>query len=279
MTTPDDTTPPTPTHTPQDRAYANKPYIPDAEGFTHHWASAAATFRETHEATLDIPYGVSRREHYDLFHPAGTPEGLAVFIHGGYWMAFDKSTWSHLAAGPLAHGFAVAVPSYPLCPAVRIADITTAAGAAIAHAAGEVAGPIHIAGHSAGGHLASRMACTNTPLPAAVAERVQRVVSISGVHDLRPLLNVALNETLRLDHEEARHESPVLADPLPVDLVTWVGDGERPQFRRQSRILALMWEGLARSSTYVEAPDRHHFDVVEDLTDPASPLTRTLVGL
>jgi arylformamidase len=34
---------------------------------------------------------------YDLFLPEGTPAGLAVFVHGGYWKAFDRSVWSHLA--------------------------------------------------------------------------------------------------------------------------------------------------------------------------------------
>src|SRR3546814_5563195 len=51
-----------------------------------------------------------------------SPAGLAVFVHGGYWMAFDKSSWSHLAAGAVARGWAVALPSYTLCPEARISD-------------------------------------------------------------------------------------------------------------------------------------------------------------
>jgi len=108
--------------------------------------------------------------------------------------------------------------------------------------------------------------------------RVERVVPISGLTDLRPLLKTRMNETLRMDHAEARRHSPVLCDPGDVDLVAWVGDGERPQLRRQTKILALIWEGLARSVRHVEAPDRHHFDVIEDLADPQSDLTAALVG-
>jgi arylformamidase len=55
--------------------------------------------------------------------PKGTPKGLVVFVHGGFWMKLDKSFWSHLAAGPLAHGHAVAMPSYTLCPDIRISGI------------------------------------------------------------------------------------------------------------------------------------------------------------
>lgn len=264
--------------TPIDRAYANSPYIPDADAFQHRWADAAAAFRDKTKARRDVAYGIGPRERYDLFLPEGTPAGLAVFIHGGYWMAFDKGSWSHLAAGPLARGWAVLVPSYPLCPSVRLSAITACVGAAIDHAAAAVEGPIAITGHSAGGHLAARMACRGGPLAPDVAARVARVVPISALSDLRPLIRTRMNETLHLDPEEARRESPALLDPLEIDIVAWVGDGERPELRRQTRILALMWEGLARSVRHVEAPDRHHFDVVEDLASPDSELTAALVG-
>lgn len=268
-----------PIDTPENRAYENSAYIPGADAFRTHWAEEAARFRASARAELDIAYGIGPRERYDLFLPQGAPRGLAVFIHGGYWMAFDKSTWSHLAAGAVARGMAVMVPSYPLCPEVRISAITLSIGAAIAHAAEKVAGPIVVSGHSAGGHLAARMACVDGPLPAEVAARLARVVPISPLSDLRPLMATSMNEMLQLTPQEARAESPVLCDPLSVDVVSWVGDGERPQLRRQARILALMWEGLARSVRYVEAQDRHHFDVVADLTNPEADLTRALVEI
>jgi len=264
--------------TPVDRAYENSPFIPDADAFSRRWAEAARVFREAARARLDVAYGIGPRERYDLFLPEATPAGLAVFLHGGYWMAFDKTYWSHLAAGPLAHGFAIAVPSYPLCPEARMGEIVAAVGAAVSHAAREVAGPVVVAGHSAGGHLAARMGCRDAPMPAEVQQRVERVVTISGLHDLRPLLETRMNETLGMDLAEARRHSPALLDPADVDLVAWVGDGERPQLRRQTRLLAMIWDGLARSVLHVEAADRHHFDVVEDLADPESALTVALVS-
>ena len=59
--------------------------------------------------------------------PAAAPKGLVVYIHGGYWMRFDKSSWSHLAQGALASGYAVAMPSYSLCPSIGIAGIVAEA--------------------------------------------------------------------------------------------------------------------------------------------------------
>ncbi len=41
------------------------------------------------------------------------------YTPGGYWLSLDQRLWSHLAAGPLAYGRAVAMPGYPLCPEFR----------------------------------------------------------------------------------------------------------------------------------------------------------------
>lgn len=266
-----------------DDAYANGAHIAGASEYPPRWAADAAAFRNAMTATgraeIDVPYGSAPRERFDLFRPAGAPNGLAVFVHGGYWMAFDKSSWSHLAAGAMARGWAVALPSYTLCPEARIAGITRLIGRAIAAAADRVPGPIVLSGHSAGGHLVTRMACADGPLPKPLRARLARVVSISGLHDLRPLLRTRMNETLRLDPAEAAAESAALQTPIAsVSLCCWVGAAERPEFRRQNALLANVWTGLGARTTAVEAPGRHHFDVIEDLADPASDLTEAWIG-
>jgi acetyl esterase/lipase len=170
------------------------------------------------------------------------------------------------------------VPAYSLCPDVRIADITREVAQAIVLAAARIPGPIRLVGHSAGGHLVTRMVSSTSPLPEEVGRRVAHTVSISGVHDLRPLMRIALNATLRLDADEARRESPALLEPLPgTRLTCWVGSSERAEFVRQNALLASIWKGLGAATTTVEEPDRHHFDVVDGLADPEHPLTRTLL--
>ena len=127
---------------------------------------------EKGRARLDLVYGDGQRNRFDLFLPEDTPKGLVVFVHGGYWVRFDKSYWSHLARGSVEHGYAVAMPSYTLCPQTRISGITREIGAAIAAAASMIAGPIHLTGHSAGGHLATRMISATSPLSDALRSRV-----------------------------------------------------------------------------------------------------------
>lgn len=264
-----------------DDAYANVPNIPGGEAYPGRWAAAAAQFRDAMAAAgrLDnaIAYGPRARNSYDLFLPESEPRGLFVFVHGGYWMRFDNSCWSHLAAGPLARGLAVAMPQYSLCPEVRIRDITAEVAVAIEAAARRVAGPVYLAGHSAGGHLVTRMISEGSPLSAGTLSRTSATLSISGVHDLRPLIRLQLNDTLRLDEEEAKSESPALARPAgEPKVLCWVGAAERSEFVRQNALLANIWHGLGARTICVEEPDRHHFSVIDGLADPGSPIMRAV---
>ena len=265
-----------------DDAYANGANIPQGDRWPQAWVEPAKAFRDRlatdGRARLGIAYGDAPRNRFDLFIPQGEAKGLVVFVHGGFWLRLDRSFWSHLAAGPLAHGHAVAMPSYTLCPDIRIAGIVREIGSAVEAAAGMVAGPIRLTGHSAGGHLVSRMICAASPLPDAVRSRIANTVSISGVHDLRPMMATAMNETLKIDRAEAEGESPALLEPMAgARIACWVGAAERSEFVRQNALLANAWTGLGAETLTVEEPDRHHFNVIDGLADPDHALTRTLL--
>lgn len=264
-------------------AYANAPNIPGGDRWPAAWVEPAQAYRAALQAggraTLDIGYGEGARNRFDLFRPEGPPKGLVVFVHGGFWKALDKSFWSHLARGPVERGYAVAMPSYTLCPAVRIADITREIGTAVARAAAMVEGPVFLTGHSAGGHLVTRMISATSPLPENVRARISHTVSISGLHDLRPLMKAAMNAELRIDQAEALAESPALLEPMPdARLTCWVGSAERPEFVRQNALLANVWTGLGAKTCVIEEPGRHHFDVIDGLADPDHQLTRSLLS-
>ena len=167
------------------------------------------------------------------------------------------------------------MPGYTLAPQARIHQITAQIAQAVTAAAARVDGPIRLAGHSAGGHLVSRMICAGSALPPEAVARIERVVSISGLHDLRPLLLNSLNETLHLDPAEAAAESPALLEKSgATEVMAWVGARERPEFLRQSALLAEAWPG---TGIEVETA-RHHFDVIDGLTGPDHPLCRAVAG-
>lgn len=255
-----------------DRDYQNGAFIPGSEDLPQRLAAAALSFRQAlgARARLGLAYGPGPRQALDLFLPDAPPRGLMVFVHGGYWHLFGRESWSHLAAGALARGWACAMPSYTLAPQARIAQMTAEIATAITRAAAEVAGPVVVTGHSAGGHLAARMACADQSVAVA------RVVPISPLAELWPLRHTAMQADLRIDAAEALQESPARhALRAGVQAHVWVGGQERPAFLWQARTLSESW-----ACPWTVEAGRHHFDIIDGLLQPESPLMRAcLEGL
>ena len=256
----------------QDRAYQNGAFIPGSDAFFPRWAADAAAFRAAlgSRAQLDLAYGPAPRQQLDLFLPDVTPYGLLVFVHGGYWLEGGRDLWSHLAAGAVARGWACALPSYTLAPQARISDISAEVARAVAFAAARIPGPVIVTGHSAGGHLAARMGCADLSPPC-----VRRVVPISPIADLGPLMATTMNETLHIYDAEAAIESPARL-PLRdgVSAHVWVGGQERPAFLWHARTLSEDW-----NCPWSVDPGKHHFDVIDGLVDPDSALLQTCLSL
>lgn len=264
-----------------DTAYDNGLAVPAVASYISAWEEKAPLFRANWpNSQLDLAYGKGARNRYDLFLPDQTPKGTLVFIHGGYWRRFDKSYWSHLARGALEQGWQVAIPSYTLAPEARIADIVVEMAAAVNHICKDGEGPIALAGHSAGGHLVSRLACKDTALSTEVQARLCHVTSISGVHDLRPILRLEINADIRLDADEAFAQSPALLEPLAgIALSCIVGADELPEFVRQSGVLANIWSGFGIDTGSWQVKGRHHFDIIDDLQKGYTALTLHILGI
>jgi arylformamidase len=253
-----------------DLAYANGAFIAGADAYPARWTARAAAFRSGLGARAQVfEYGPGARQRGDLFLPEGAARGCVSFIHGGYWLRFDPSLWSHLAAGVLARGWACAMPGYTLAPDARIGGMTQDMVRALAVIAGRVPGPQVVTGHSAGGHLAARMGCADLDVPG-----VARVVPISPVSELEPLMQTKMQADLRLDAVEVAHESPArLALKDNISAHVWVGGCERPSFLWQARLLSEAW-----ACDWTVAPGKHHFDVIDAMEDPASDLVTALIG-
>jgi acetyl esterase/lipase len=259
-----------------DDAFANSKYLADGKYFPSRWAAKAEAFRESQgdRARLGLRYGTADREWFDLYLPKGTPEGLVVFIHGGFWLAFGPRDFSHLAAGAVERGWACAMPAYTLAPEARISEMTQQMFAALPVMAAEVAGPIIATGHSAGGQLSARMASFDGLTDREMIARLARVVPISPLSDLRPLRETAMQADLQISDAEAIAESPALGPKRPgVQVHVWVGGAERPRFLDQARRLGNAW-----SYPVTVDPGLHHFNVIEGLETPDSRLMHALLG-
>jgi len=259
--------------------YNNRARVPEHPAIIEGWARDAAAFRDSAVLEADLAYGERPRNRLDVFFPSAgkTVDRLAVFIHGGYWQGLDHSFFSHLARGPLAHGVAVAVPTYTLCPEVRIGDIVEEMRLACRFLRDRFHVPMAVSGHSAGGHLAATMLATDWGADGPIVHAAQ---PISGLFDLAPLIPTSLNAALRLDEAEARAQSPLFW-PAPVEcrLHAWVGGEESNEFHCQSRDIVDVWGKASVDTGYFSLAGANHFTVIAPLADPDSDMTRDLVTL
>jgi arylformamidase len=242
--------------------------VPNASEIYARWPALSAQLRSEAPHEANIRYGPHEREVMDVFH-APDARGALVFFHGGYWRAFSKDDFSFLAAGLLAAGISVAMPSYPLCPQATLGEIAQSCRQAVAKLWKETLSPrerkkLAVSGHSAGGYLTAALFATDWTEHGMPATPFCGGLSISGVFELEPLINTTMNKDIGLDVEEARRLSLDEACPhVAAPLVLAVGEKESPEFHRQSAELAAAWPEVCRAP--VSVPARHHFDVVEEL--------------
>lgn len=259
--------------------YNNRARVPENPALIAGWARDAAAYRERH-SPRSIPCGPGARNRIDFF--AGDRDGpTVVFIHGGYWQALDGSFFSHLAAGLNAHGISVAIPSYDLCPAVRVDQIIEQ----MRMAARELARfrqPLVVSGHSAGGHLAACLIATDWASfdPALPRDLVVAAYAISGLFELGPLVDTSINTALQLDHATAKAASPLFwKPPSRGSLDAVVGAHESAEYFRQSRTIVERWGSAGVPTRFGVVPDANHFTAVAPLADPGSPMVSRLLEL
>lgn len=256
--------------------YDNSAKVAGSEAMLAALPGLAADFRLRHRfAEYGVPYGPSARQKFDLFWPdAGRAAPIAIFVHGGYWQHSDRAAWSHLAAGLLAHGVAVAMPSYDQCPTVAM-PLVVENLLAVAPALFRLHGRKMLAiGHSAGGHLAAMLLAHDWAAQGLPADLIYAALPISGLFDLPPLCRSAVNDALGMDVAVARSLSPMfmLSPGRPLHAV--VGGDEGVEYARQSRELAAAWGG-----TWETSAGHHHFNIVAELAEPASRLVTIARGL
>ena len=174
--------------------------------------AAAPSARPARNVITDIPYSGAtkgeQRQSFDLYLPAksNAKPPLLIFVHGGFWLLPDDDyrIGPSLAENLVKDGVAVALLRYRLAPANRhpaqAEDVAAGAAHLIRNAQkyGYDGKRIFLAGHSAGGHLASLVALDRRYLAkhGLTSNSVAGVVSISGLYDLAPSWNVSANQRM-----------------------------------------------------------------------------------
>lgn len=237
---------------------------------------------ERFECRIDVPFGDSAGEKLDIW-PGRGGSPILLFIHGGYWRAFDKDMFRFVAERFVEAGAMVVLNNYDLCPNVTMDEITRQNRAALAwiwknaaHFGGDP-GRIHVTGHSAGGHLTAMLMATDWSEWDVPSDVVNGAVPLSGLFELEPLRLAYLNADLRMDEETTRRNSPIhhIPDRMPPTVVA-VGGGETDEFRRQSRIYVDACRARGFPVSYLEVGDFDHVNVAGEYRNRLSPLTAAL---
>jgi arylformamidase len=266
-----------------DAQYNLRAAVPEHLTYFARYERESAALRGRWPARLDLAYGPTPRQAIDLFVPRTDGAPLLAFIHGGYWQSRDRKDFSFVAGPLLERGAAVALLGYDLAPEVRMDAIVAEVRAGLAwlyrHGPAHGCDParLHVAGHSAGGHLAAMALATDWRTFGLPADVIKGVCAISGVFDLEPIRLCYLNEVVGLDEDEARRNSPLdqtLHGRRPV--VVAVGELETEAFHQQSRAFAGRLERDGWPCQLLVQPGVDHFGIVMSMAEADAPVVQAI---
>lgn len=252
-------------------------HVPSLQAVMDEWTDRAAVARERLPVSRHR-YGEHDDEWY-WYLPALT-EGapLLAFLHGGYWRRLSADDGLILAEAAHGHGFAFASINYTLCPNGPLSLLIDQSRRAVSHLVDRATdlghGAVHLAGHSAGAHLAA--------MASLVERRLAGLILVSGIYDITPIVHTPINDDVRMTPAEAAEWSPAGRCPsIPGAgcVVTW-GSLETSEFARQSTEWAQEWTSRPgnRPAAVHVAEGRNHFDVIDDLLALGRPLGDAVVA-
>jgi arylformamidase len=233
---------------------------------------------------LGVPFGPTLAEHLDLY-PAGENAPVLVYVHGGFWCLRTSKEFGFVARGPVSRGVATVVTNYDLCPRVTMDELVRQTRAAVAWvyrnagSFGGDAGRIHVAGHSAGGHLVGMLLATHWKgeygLP---GDLVKGATVISGLYDLAPFPYTFLQPQLQLGWDQVLRNSPILHIPAAAPpLLVAYGEDETDEFVRQSGEYLDAWRAKGLEGERLVMRGKNHYDVIDGFLDAESPLCSAIM--
>lgn len=244
------------------------------------YASESLPAKHLPDTTLDLCYDTASGQVMDLYN-AGANRPVLLFIHGGYWRALSKDHSAFMAPMLAAHGIATAVPDYTLAPNASLTEITRQMRAALAHLwhnaenLGIDRSRIVVTGSSAGGHLAAMLACADWQAGFGLpGDALRAAMPVSGLFELGPIAASHVQDWMKFTPQEVETLSPLRQTNGTARSVVAMAEVETPGFHRQSQAYA-----NALGAPLLTVTGRNHFDIILDLMDADTPLSRALLRL
>ncbi|MDP4908691.1 MAG: alpha/beta hydrolase [Burkholderiaceae bacterium] len=231
--------------------------------------------RQKYVGVYDLRFGEGPLETADFFYCGKPNRPLMVFFHGGYWRARDKKDYSFIANGILPLDCSLVVMNYDLCPAVTVQEIVRQTKRGLEWVARQAAGwqidpaQLYVSGHSAGAHI---IAATLAQTGAAFElkhHKIKKAYLISGVFDVEPVLQISVNEEVKLKPEDVAELSPIrypFSSAVGYEVIVggvepkdWIGESERMAAHLRAQGCEVGLHIL---------PGLHHFSVLHEMDRP-----------
>ena len=247
-----------------DDQYEQRVWVPHAEEIIRRYGEKSNAVRGRIGEPRVERYGPTAPETLDVY---GSGKKAFVFVHGGAWRRQTSREQAFPAEPVIAAGAAYVALNFENLPAATLPEMAAQVQRGIEWVYQNLSTDVVVCGHSSGGHLS---ACALTRL-----DFVRKALVISGVYDLLPVRLSARNDYVRLDQRLENEYSPIRhAGRIKARVTVSWAEHDNEEFHRQSQAFAaklgaptLVGKGL------------NHFDFVETLADPRSPLGRAALNM
>jgi arylformamidase len=254
-----------------DRQYEQRTFVPHADEIIKRYGERSDEVRARIGEPQTLAYGTTPVEALDVY--GQRRDTVVAFVHGGAWKRMGKRASAYAAETFVDAGASYVAIGFGLLPTITLPEMAGQVCRALEYIKKEFRPKrLVLIGHSSGGHLS---ACALARL-----DFIQSALVCSGVYDLLPVRLSARNEYVRLDERLEHEYSPIrhvqrIGCPVTV---AW-GEHEGPEFTRQSQEFADALSAAGKLRETVFGRGLNHFEVIETLADPRSPLGRAALNM
>ncbi|HEU4923453.1 MAG TPA: alpha/beta hydrolase fold domain-containing protein [Burkholderiales bacterium] len=214
-------------------------------------------------------YGPTPPETLDVY---GSGRKAFVFVHGGAWKRQSSREQGFLAEPIVQAGATYIALNFALLPTVTMAGVVGQVCRALEWIKKNLSDDIALCGHSSGGHLAA-CALIKTNF-------VRKAMVVSGIYDLLPVRLSARNDYVRLNERLEHEYSPIRhVDSIKCPVSVGWAEEESAEFLRQSKEFASALRSSGKLSECLEGKNLNHFEILETMADPRSPLGRAALNM
>ncbi len=264
--------------------YNNRFHVPDFQIHIQQWENCSRETGKKYTVVKDIPYGSLPRECLDIFPSTNPDSKTLIFIHGGYWLRFDKSFFHFIAGAFAGYDITTVLINYPLMPSATMDQLVLSCQKAVEWVYQNIApfngnpAQLYIAGHSAGAHLAAMLLTTKELLNYQIS--IKGICTLSGLFNLLPIQLSNINEELQMDKDTAIRNSPAMLTPVALcPLLITAGSAETDEFKDQSHEFYNSLENKNGTVELIEIPGLNHFSILDSVYDQNSFLHKLICKL